>query len=145
MRSFPPERIVCFTEETVETLYLIGEDGGSPASSATRFGRPGVTERQRVSAFTSADIPMILALASDLVLTFSDLQAEIAQALLREGITVFDFNQRDVAGILAMIRSLGAIVGATGRADALARGGAAREGPRGLGGPGAMSRSGTSR
>ena len=123
MRSFPPERIVCLTEETVETLYHLGEDRRIVGVSGYAVRPKRVrTEKPRVSAFTSADIPKILALDPDLVLTFSDLQAEIARALLREGITVFGFNQRDVAGILAMIRSLGAIVGAAGRADTLARG-----------------------
>lgn len=123
MRRFPPERIVCLTEETVETLYLLGEDRRIVGVSgyAVRPSRVRA-EKPRVSAFTSADIPKILALGPDLVLTFSDLQAEIAQALLREGVTVFGFNQRDVAGILAMIRGLGAVVGAAERAEDLARG-----------------------
>jgi iron complex transport system substrate-binding protein len=122
MQSFPPERIVCLTEETVETLYLLGEERRIVGVSGYAVRPKRVrAEKPRVSAFTSADIPKILALAPDLVLTFSDLQAEIAQALLREGVTVFGFNQRDVAGILAMIRSLGALVGAAERAEALAR------------------------
>jgi iron complex transport system substrate-binding protein len=122
MQSFPPERIVCLTEETVETLYLLGEERRIVGVSGYAVRPKRVrSEKPRVSAFTSADIPKILALAPDLVLTFSDLQAEIAQALLREGVTVFGFNQRDVAGILAMIRSLGALVGAAERAEALAR------------------------
>ena len=68
-------------------------------------------EKPRVSAFTSADIPKILALEPDLVLTFSDLQAPIAADLIRAGIAVHAFNQRDIAGILAMIRTLGSLVG----------------------------------
>jgi iron complex transport system substrate-binding protein len=76
-------------------------------------------EKPRVSAFISADIEKILALAPDLVLTFSDLQAEIAAALIRRGVAVHAFNQRDVAGILAMIRTLGALVGASAKAAAL--------------------------
>jgi iron complex transport system substrate-binding protein len=78
-------------------------------------------EKPRVSAFTSADIPKILALEPDLVLTFSDLQAEIATELIRAGVAVHVFNQRDIAGILAMIRTLGALVGAVDKAEALAR------------------------
>lgn len=74
-----------------------------------------------VSAFTSADLPKILALEPELVLTFSDLQAGIVADLVRAGVAVYAFNQRDVAGILAMIRTLGALVGATDRAEALAR------------------------
>lgn len=77
-------------------------------------------EKPRVSAFISADIPKILALKPDLVLTFSDLQADIAAALIRAGIAVHAFNQRDIAGILAMIRTLGALVGVPDKADALA-------------------------
>lgn len=122
MRSFPPERIVCLTEETVETLYLLGEDRRIVGVSGYAVRPKRVrAEKPRVAAFTSADIPKILALEPDLVLTFSDLQAEIAQSLLREGVTVIGFNQRDIAGILAMIRALGALVGAADRADALAR------------------------
>lgn len=122
MRSFPPERIVCLTEETVETLYLLGEDRRIVGVSGYAVRPKRVrAEKPRVAAFTSADIPKILALEPDLVLTFSDLQAEIAQSLLREGVTVIGFNQRDIAGVLAMIRALGALVGAADRADALAR------------------------
>ena len=122
MRSFPPERIVCLTEETVETLYLLGEDRRIVGVSGYAVRPKQVrAEKPRVAAFTSADIPKILALEPDLVLTFSDLQAEIAQSLLREGVTVIGFNQRDIAGVLAMIRALGALVGAADRADALAR------------------------
>lgn len=72
------------------------------------------------SAFTSEDIPKILELKPDLVLTFSDLQAEIAAALLREGVAVMGYNQRDIAGFLAMIRHLGAMVGQGRRAARLA-------------------------
>ncbi|MEO0774199.1 MAG: cobalamin-binding protein, partial [Pseudomonadota bacterium] len=79
-------------------------------------------EKPRVSAFTSADIPKIMALRPDLVLTFSDLQADIAADLLRAGVMVVGYNQRDVAGILAMIRQLGALVGAGDKADKLADG-----------------------
>jgi iron complex transport system substrate-binding protein len=77
-------------------------------------------EKPRVSAFISADVPKILALDPDLVLTFSDLQAGIAAELIRAGVAVHAFNQRDIAGILAMIRTVGALVGAAEGADALA-------------------------
>ena len=112
MRTFPPERIVCLTEETVETLYLLGEADRIVGVSGYAV-RPKQVRREkpRVSAFTSADIPKILALDPDLVLTFSDLQAEIAAELIRSGVAVMAYNQRDVAGILAMIRHLGATVG----------------------------------
>jgi len=127
MRRFPPQRIVCLTEETVETLYLIGEDHRIVGVSGYAVRPARVRkEKPRVSAFTSADIPKILALEPDLVFTFSDLQAEIASALIREGIAVHAFNQRDVAGILAMIRTVGALVGAAEKAEALARGYEAR-------------------
>lgn len=127
MRRFPPERIVCLTEETVETLYLLGEEDRIVGVSGYAV-RPARVRREkpRVSAFTSADLPKITALAPDLVLAFSDLQAEIVAELVRAGIAVHAFNQRDVAGILAMIRTLGALVGAAERAEALASGFEAR-------------------
>jgi iron complex transport system substrate-binding protein len=118
---FPPERIVCLTEETVETLYLLGEERRIVGVSGYAVRPPRVRrEKPRVSAFISADVPKILALAPDLVLTFSDLQADIAAELIRANVAVHAFNQRDVAGILAMIRTLGALVGASDKADALA-------------------------
>jgi iron complex transport system substrate-binding protein len=121
MRRFPPERIVCLTEETVETLYLLGEDQRIVAVSGYAVRPPRVRrEKPRVAAFISADIARILALQPDLVLTFSDLQADIARDLVKAGVTVHAFNQRDVAGILAMVRMLGAMVGAEEKAAALA-------------------------
>ena len=122
MRDFPPQRIVCLTEETVETLYLLGEEDRIVGVSGYAVRPPRVRqEKPRVSAFISADIPKILALEPDLVLTFSDLQAPIAADLIRAGVAVHAFNQRDIAGILAMIRTLGALVGAGAKAEALAR------------------------
>ena len=86
-----------------------------------RCGPPRVRkEKPRVSAFISADVPKILALKPDLVLTFSDLQADIVAELIRANVAVHAFNQRDVAGIFAMIRTLGALVGAADKAEALA-------------------------
>jgi len=119
---FPPERIVCLTEETVETLYLLGEERRIVGVSgyAVRPARAR-KEKPRVSAFISADVDKILALEPDLVLTFSDLQADIVAALIRRNVAVHAFNQRDLAGILAMIRTLGALVGAQDPADALVR------------------------
>ena len=123
MRQFPPRRIVCLTEETVETLYLLGEQDRIVGVSGYAVRPPQVRrEKPRISAFISADIPKILALQPDLVLAFSDLQADIVADLVRAGTAVHVFNQRDVAGILAMIRTLGALVGAAGRADQLATG-----------------------
>ena len=119
---FPPKRIVCLTEETVETLYLLGEDSRIVGVSGYAVRPPRVRrDKPRVSAFISADVPKILALDPDLVLTFSDLQADIATELIRKGIAVHAFNQRDVSGILAMVRTLGALVGAGAKADELAR------------------------
>ena len=121
MPHFPPSRIVCLTEETVETLYLIGEEDRIVGVSGYAVRPPRVRqEKPRVSAFISADIPKILALEPDLVLCFSDLQAAIAADLTRAGVAVHVFNQRDVAGILAMIRTLGALVGEPEKASALA-------------------------
>jgi iron complex transport system substrate-binding protein len=118
---YPPERIVCLTEETTETLYLLGEQHRIVGISGYTVRPPQARrEKPRVSAFISADIAKILALEPDLVLTFSDLQADIVAALIRAGVAVHAFNQRTVAGILEMIRTLGAIVGAAQHADALA-------------------------
>lgn len=118
---YPPECIVCLTEETVETLYLLGEQDRIVGVSGYAVRPPQVRkEKPRVSAFTSADIPKIFALEPDLVFTFSDLQADIAAELIRAGVAVHAFNQRDIAGILAMIRTIGALVGAAERAEELA-------------------------
>src|ERR1700693_3935240 len=118
---FPPERIVCLTEETVETLYLLGEDRRIVGVSGYAVRPPQVRkEKPRVSAFISADVPKIVALKPDLVLTFSDLQADIVAELVRANVAVHAFNQRDVAGIFDMICTLGALVGATEKAEALA-------------------------
>jgi iron complex transport system substrate-binding protein len=117
---FPPQRIVCLTEETVETLYLLGEDARIVGVSGYAVRPPRVRrEKPRVSAFISAETDKILALAPDLVLAFSDLQADIVATLIRRGVAVHAFNQRDLAGILAMIRTLGALVGASSKAEAL--------------------------
>ena len=118
---FPPERIVCLTEETVETLYLLGQERRIVGVSGYAVRPPRVRrEKPRVSAFITADVPKILALAPDLVLTFSDLQADIAAELIRKGVAVHAFNQRNLAGIFAMIRTLGALVGAFSKAEELA-------------------------
>jgi iron complex transport system substrate-binding protein len=107
MRHFPPRRIVCLTEETVETLYLLGEQDRIVGVSGYAVRPPQVRrEKPRVAAFISADIPKILALEPDLVLAFSDLQADIVADLVRAGVAIHVFNQRDIAGILAMIRTL---------------------------------------
>ncbi len=120
VRRFPPERIICLTEETVETLYLLGEEDRIVGVTGYAVRPKRVRqEKPRVSAFTTADVSKILALDPDLVLTFSDLQADIAAELIKQGITLMAYNQRDVAGILAMIRHLGATVGQPERAARL--------------------------
>ena len=117
---FRPSRIVCLTEETVETLYLLGEQDRIVGISGYVVRPPRARcEKPRVSAFTSANIGEIVALKPDLVLTFSDLQADIAADLIRRGLAVHAFNQRSVAGILDMIRMLGALVEASERAEEL--------------------------
>jgi iron complex transport system substrate-binding protein len=118
---FPPARIVCLTEETVETLYLLGEQDRIVGISGYVVRPPEARrEKPRVSAFTSANIEKIVALRPDLVLAFSDLQAPIVAELARAGLAVHLFNQRDIAGIMAMIRTLGSLVGASERAERLA-------------------------
>jgi len=115
-----PSRIVCLTEETVETLYLLGEQDRivGVTGYAVRPARVR-SEKPRVGAFTSANVDKILALDPDLVLTFSDLQADIAAALIREGVAVHAFNQRSVDGIFDMIETLGALCGVGERASLL--------------------------
>jgi iron complex transport system substrate-binding protein len=118
---YPPERIVCLTEETVETLYLLGEERRIVGVSGYAVRPARVRkEKPRVAAFITADVDKILALEPDLVLTFSDLQADIVAALIRRNVAVHAFNQRDIDGILAMIRTLGALVDAQDKANALA-------------------------
>lgn len=109
-----PKRIICLTEETTETLYLLGEQDRIVGISGFTV-RPAQArkEKPKVSAFISAKIDKILALEPDLVLGFSDLQADIAAQLIRAGVQVHVFNQRTVAGIFDMIAMLGAMVGAT--------------------------------
>jgi iron complex transport system substrate-binding protein len=114
-----PERIICLTEETVETLYLLGEQDRIVGITGYTVRPPEAREKPKVSAFTSAKIDKILDLKPDLVLTFSDLQADIAAELIRHGIELHAFNQRSVDGILAMIHTLGSLVGATDRAERL--------------------------
>lgn len=116
-----PERIVCLTEETTETLYLLGEDSRIVGISGFTVRPPRARkEKPRVSAFTSARIDRILALEPDLVLGFSDLQAAIASDLIRAGVEVHIFNQRSVAEILRMVRTLGGLIGCQAKAETLA-------------------------
>ncbi|WP_425099184.1 cobalamin-binding protein [Tropicibacter sp. S64] len=114
-----PRRIVCLTAETVETLYMLGQEERIVGVTGYAVRPPRVRrEKPRVGAYTSADTARILALDPDLVLTFSDLQAEIAAELIRAGVEVHAFNQRTVAGILRMIETLGALTGAEQDAQA---------------------------
>ena len=115
-----PSRIVCLTEETVETLYLLGESDRIVGVTAYTVRPPEARSKPRVSAFIRAHYDRIEALRPDLVLGFSDLQAEIASELVKRGYPVVVFNQRSVPEILQTIRMVGALVGATGRAEALA-------------------------
>ena len=120
MRSTFPSRIVCLTEETTETLYLLGEEARIVGISGFTVRPPRARrEKPRVSAFTSAKIDKIVELEPDLVLGFSDLQADIAAELIRLGIEVHVFNQRSVAEILRMILMLGGMVGCEAKALAL--------------------------
>lgn len=116
-----PERIVCMTEETTETLYLLGEEDRIVGISGFTVRPPRARkEKPRVAAFTSAKIDKILKLEPDLVLGFSDLQADIAAELIKRGVAAHVFNHRSIDGILRMIRTLGGLVGAARSADALA-------------------------
>jgi iron complex transport system substrate-binding protein len=115
-----PERIVCLTEETTETLYLLGQGDRVVGVSGYTVRPPEARRKPRVSAFISAKFERIMALEPDMVLAFSDLQADIAAELTRRGLAVVTFNQRSVAEILQMIRMLGGLVGCQGDAERLA-------------------------
>jgi iron complex transport system substrate-binding protein len=114
-----PRRIVCLTEETTETLYLLGEQDRIAGVSGYTARPPEARRKPKVSAFISAKFDKILALEPDLVLGFSNLQADIARELISRGVNVMVFNQRSVDEILDMILMLGRMVGAGERADAL--------------------------
>ena len=117
---FPPERIVCLTAETVETLYLLGAE--ARIAGITGFAqRPPQARRDKpvIAAFTSSDLDAICALEPDLELGFSDLHADIAAGLIRRGSAAHVVPQRSLAGILEMSASLGALVAASERAAVL--------------------------
>lgn len=114
-----PSRIVCLTEETTETLYLLGEAHRIVGVSGYTVRPPEARQKPRVSAFISARFEKIAALEPDLILGFSDLQADIASELIRRGYPVMVFNQRSVAEILQMIQMVGALVGCGDRAEQL--------------------------
>jgi iron complex transport system substrate-binding protein len=118
--SHHPSRIVCLTEETTETLYLLGEGHRVVGVSGYTVRPPEARRKPRVSAFISAKYDRIEALEPDLILTFSDLQANITCELVKRGYPVVAFNQRSIAEILQMVRMVGALVGCAQRADVLA-------------------------
>ena len=114
-----PRRIICLTEETTETLYLLGEQERIVGVSGYTVRPPEARLKPKVSAFINAKFDKILALEPDLVFAFSDLQADIAAELIRRGVAVMTFNQRSIAEILDMILTVGRIVGSEGKARAL--------------------------
>src|SRR5260221_14446559 len=112
-----PGRIVCLTEETTETLYLLGQGHRVVGVSGYTVRPPEARQKPKVSAFVNARFDKIEALEPDLVLAFSDLQAGLAAELVRRGIAVVTFNQRSIAEILQMIRMLGGLVGCQREAE----------------------------
>lgn len=117
-----PQRIVCLTEETTETLYLLGEERRIVGISGYTVRPPRARrEKPRVSAFLSAKVDKILELEPDLVLGFSDLQADISKDLVKAGLNVMIFNQRSVAEILNMILVLSSLVGQSENGSALVK------------------------
>src|SRR5947208_2469882 len=121
MSATYPQRIVCLTEEPTEVLYALGEEHRIAGISGFTVRPPRARhEKPRVSAFTSAKVNAILALRPDLAIGFSDMQADIAQSLIRHGVEVWISNHRSVAGILGYVRRLGAMVGVAAKADAYA-------------------------
>jgi len=115
-----PSRIVCLTEETTETLYLLGEGDRVVGISGYTVRPPEARAKPKVSAFINARFDKIEALEPDLILAFSDLQADIAAELIRRGHDVVVFNQRSVGEILRMVRMVGALVGQQAKAETLA-------------------------
>ena len=119
-QMYPPSRIVCLTEETVETLYLMGEQDRIVGVSGFVVRPPEARRKPKVSTFIEAKTDEIVALKPDLVFTFSDIQADITANLMREGLEVHAFNHRTVEGIFDMIRTVGALISETVKADKLA-------------------------
>ena len=115
-----PARIVCLTEETTETLYLLGEGDRVVGVSGYTVRPPEARKKPRISAYLNARFDKIEALNPDLILAFSDLQRDIVSELIKRGYTVVAFNQRSVAEILQMIRMLGGLIGRSDAAEALA-------------------------
>ena len=122
MTSIYPQRIVCLTEEPTEVLYALGEEHRIVGISGFTVRPPRARrEKPKVAAFLSARVDDIVALEPDLVIGFSDIQADIAQALIKRGIEVWISNHRSVDGIYGYVRRLGALVGAHDRAEGYAR------------------------
>ncbi|HCC57132.1 MAG TPA: cobalamin-binding protein [Solibacterales bacterium] len=117
-----PERIVCLTEETTETIYLLGQEHRIVGVSGYTTRPPEARLKPRVCAFTTAKFDKIMALEPDLVLAFSDLQAEIASELIKRGLTVVAFNQRSIEEIFAMIAMLSSLLGVAERGAEVAAG-----------------------
>jgi iron complex transport system substrate-binding protein len=115
-----PSRIVCLTEETTETLYLLGQGDRIVGVSGYTVRPPEARQKPKISAFINAKFDKIVALEPDLILAFSDLQADLVAELIRRGLPVVTFNQRSVAEILQMIRMLGGLVGCQADAERLA-------------------------
>ena len=115
-----PSRIVCLTEETTETLYLLGQGDRIVGVSGYTVRPPEARQKPKISAFINAKFDKIAALEPDLILAFSDLQADLVAELIRRGLPVVTFNQRSVAEILQMIRMLGGLVGCQAEAERLA-------------------------
>src|SRR2546422_10037692 len=120
MSELYPRRIVCLTEETTETLYLLGQGHRIVGVSGYTVRPPEARLKAKVSAFVNARFDKIEALEPDLVLAFSDLQADLAAELVRRGLTVVTFNQRSVADVFRMIRMVGGLVGCQAGAETLA-------------------------
>src|SRR5687767_7002933 len=117
-RPGDPRRIVCLTEEPTEVLYALGESDRIVGISGFTVRPPRARrEKPKVSAFTSARIDEIAALEPDLAIGFSDIQADIAHALIKRGVEVWISNHRSVGGILGYVRRLGALVGAAEKAE----------------------------
>jgi iron complex transport system substrate-binding protein len=115
-----PRRIVCLTEETTETLYLLGEGDRVVGVSGYTVRPPEARSKPKISAFINANFDKIAGLGPDLVLAFSDLQADLVRELVRRGMNVVVFNQRSVSDILQMIRMLGGLIGCQSSAEQLA-------------------------
>ena len=122
MTSIYPERIVCLTEEPTEVLYALGEEHRIVGISGFTVRPPRARrEKPKVAAFLTAKVDDIVALAPDLAIGFSDIQADIAQALIKRGVEVWISNHRSVDGIYGYVRRLGALIGAHVKAGAYAR------------------------